>query len=899
MHRPAVLWTLSAALSVLPFASASGADDRPNGWAQRITQTDVDLELTAPRAAFALDAGESLHPEARASGWTAEYDTVLAITDAGAYRFTIVTEGGEASIVVRSMAGADLASASTTRSQSSVTTPSVTLAPGEAQVIVTYKRGARGNALLDTLWEMTATDAGFRPEPIPSGSTHPPAGRRSAIATGDGDRAGRTLLQSKGCTNCHAAPPAAEHAISRRVAPDLDRAGSRSSTSWLTRWISSPTKIRPHADMPALFGADDAGATADLVAYLQALADPYPGDTAAKGAQEIAGRDLFHSVGCIACHGARTSPAALSGNPAHSSDVPTHDPVVPYGDLSGRWTKDALSAFLREPTSVMRDGRMPDFHLTETESTQISAYLMATLGAGGPIEPASTGDAARGREQFRGLGCGSCHGVEGGAPLPPTAKPLFDLDLTRGCMNAADTETPRYALSDAERALLSRGIASVKRAAGTRAPIDLAERTLADLNCRACHAQDGQGGLALSDRAYFVEQDERVDLGDEGRIPPDLSGVGFKLNTDWLTRVIDGDGIARPYMAARMPTFGEDRRAPLAHALAKRDGVVPGTDEREPASTDELTALGRDLVGSNNMNCISCHQFKDYPPAGTPGPRMDHFAERLRYAWWRSYIQNPSRFKPGTKMPSFSLGRTSHFPQRDADIYAQGDAMWCYFNLGEFMPTPSGLESPSDMKIDVGALPVVIRTFMKGAGSRAIAVGNPEGVHYAFDATAVRLVEAWRGDFLDASGAWAGRGGSEVGGLGPMLWSAPAGPSLFVGARPASWPVFTGKDAGYRFRGYHLDDAGYPTFLYDIADTRVEETIRSRLVPNPALRRSFAITDLPADTALWLNAGTSSSRQLQANGAQIVTHEVADATWYEVRAKDGAERVMFSVEVEL
>ena len=45
---------------------------------------------------------------------------------------------------------------------------------------------------------------------------------------------------------------------------------------------------------------------------------------------------------------------------------------------------------------------------------------------------------------------------------------------------------------------------------------------------------------------------------------------------------------------------------------------------------------------------------------------------------------------------------------------------------------------------------MLLRTFMKGVGTHAIAVEYPEGIHAAFDALKVRFALAWRGRFLDA-----------------------------------------------------------------------------------------------------------------------------------------------------
>ena len=46
---------------------------------------------------------------------------------------------------------------------------------------------------------------------------------------------------------------------------------------------------------------------------------------------------------------------------------------------------------------------------------------------------------------------------------------------------------------------------------------------------------------------------------------------------------------------------------------------------------------------------------------------------------------------------------------------------------------------------------------MKDVGAQAITVGNPQGIHYAFDARHARLTLAWRGQYIDAHATWADR----------------------------------------------------------------------------------------------------------------------------------------------
>jgi hypothetical protein len=171
--------------------------------------------------------------------------------------------------------------------------------------------------------------------------------------------------------------------------------------------------------------------------------------------------------------------------------------------------------------------------------------------------------------------------------------------------------------------------------------------------------------------------------------------------------------------------------------------------------------------------------------------------------------------------------------------------MWCYFTLEDAMPPPPGLElGRRGLRVPVGERPVVLRAFLTDVGARAIAVGMPSGLHFAFDAGSARLVDAWKGDFLDASGAWTGRGGTELDGLGPRVWSAPPGP-LLARAEPGAKPA--------HFEGYELDHDGLPTFLWSLEGAWVHETIRTALAPRPRLTRELRIDGLKPGSMLRLN----------------------------------------------
>src|SRR6185503_16517120 len=96
-------------------------------------------------------------------------------------------------------------------------------------------------------------------------------------------------------------------------------------------------------------------------------------------------------------------------------------------------------------------------------------------------------------------------------------------------------------------------------------------------------------------RAEYFTVNGDVDLGDEGRIPPQLTGVGDKLRPEWLRDVLVNKGYVRQYMATRMPQFGARNVGQLPAAFEQADSSVASTN---PAPNLIDAKFGRNLVGT-------------------------------------------------------------------------------------------------------------------------------------------------------------------------------------------------------------------------------------------------------------------------------------------------------------
>lgn len=226
---------------------------------------------------------------------------------------------------------------------------------------------------------------------------------------------------------------------------------------------------------------------------------------------------------------------------------------------------------------------------------------------------------------------------------------------------------------------------------------------------------------------------------------------------------------------------------------------------------------GRALVGINGLGCIQCHPLNGHRSLGIQAMDLKHAAARLRAPWFRDYLLDPAKFRPGTRMPAFWPDGKPSINGHGGSTERQIDSIWVYLNELDQSRLPEGMERRDNFKLVPQEKPIVFRTFMEGAGLHAIAVGFPESFHVAFDAKNCRWSMAWKGDFLSAESTWDNRFTPLASPLGEQLAWFPDASVL--------WSTATRKetqlDANKSFLGYQLDVDGIPTFSYRIGNSIV------------------------------------------------------------------------------
>lgn len=663
---------------------------------------------------------------------------------------------------------------------------------------------------------------------------------------------GFLLLNELNCVACHAAPETWRDRLPGRGKIELAGVGARWLGDGLGKFIADPHAFKPGTAMPKLAGT--AQENDALLAYVASLktgtepkrAKPFPAGDARRGQR------LFDTVGCAACHAPANGSATV--------------PLV----LAKHYDRTALAAFILDPLHTRPGGRMPSTELKDAEASDLAAYLQGDIAPGAALPAASAARVAEGRAQFVARNCIACH-TTGETASPKAAGALTALQPDRGCLAPKPAAgVPDFALNDGQRRALVAALTAVK--AGPAPKLTADQRVavkLEQLNCYACHEWRGRGGAGERAKLFTAEASAIDSLGELGYLPPKLDAAGRKLTPEWLAKLLwGGGGGVRPYMRTRMPRYGEAAAGDLVPLLAEAcRPAEPKEIDTSGSVGHQRFFTGRTLLGVNagGLGCVSCHGIKSAEPTGVRTINLTHTARRLNPEYFMALLLDPQVTQPGTIMPPLLAGKK--------DAYKNVESMWTYFKeLDQSDVIPEGLGGGGTFELkprDEGR-PIVFRTFLEGAGTQAIAVGFPAGVHVAFDAYEVRWALAWSGRFLDAMTNWEERPMKPIKPLGEKTRILP-GHVAFARLSSAAdpWPKTFGRYGGYAFKGYRLAPDGTPTFRYTLAGFEIEDTLRPA-ADGASLHRTVRVRGTPGGDGTWyfrgLGAGVSPQPLVLKNG---------------------------------
>ncbi len=697
-------------------------------------------------------------------------------------------------------------------------------------------------------------------------------------------QAGDVLISELRCAACHSGVP--RGSLPEKTAPDLAAAGARISPEYLRRFIASPSSAHPGTTMPDVL-VSKPEAERDRIAealthFLIAQSKTVFQAEAIEPVDRQQGKALFHSVGCVACHGPKEAPPQAKKRNDEDDDEEDKalaakkaikPMAVPLGHVAAKYSAKSLSEFLFQPLRVRASGRMPDMKLTPAESLAIAGYLLGEQSPQAKALVPQGSLVALGKKFFQELNCAACHSLPGIAVAPPVGS-LRNADLSRGCLSKTSGRSPRFHLEDGQVQAI---VASLREEPTADSDKLVAAKTLTAFHCIACHVRDDFGGVYDTHDPFFAGSE--LKLGDDGRIPPPLTLVGAKLQPAWMKKVLfDGESV-RHYMATRMPQYGTANLQHLPAVFTRLDVLlstemkIPSPESRSESEREReklLRAGGRELLGDKGLNCIACHNFNGKAALVNQGIDLLTSYQRLQPGWFNSYLRNPGAFRPRTIMPTaWPNGVAAHKTILDGNTDRQIEAIWYYLSLGTSAADPSGIRGVST-KLTVDDQAKTYRGRSRVAGFRGIAVGLPEKLSYAFNAETGTLSAIWQGDFIGVN--WSGQGSGDFNPSSEPITLAQDVSFVQLADEKTPWPVMTKeartnpnplypKNVGYQFRGYFLGESSIPTFMYRSGTIEIEDrSVATGAEEQRQLKRVLQI-ESPMPQAVWFRALTGDISQ--------------------------------------
>jgi hypothetical protein len=110
--------------------------------------------------------------------------------------------------------------------------------------------------------------------------------------------------------------------------------------------------------------------------------------------------------------------------------------------------------------------------------------------------------------------------------------------------------------------------------------------------------------------------------------------------------------------------------------------------------------------------------------------------------------------------------------------------------------------------------------------THTVAVGEPGGVNYAIDLSSGELLSVWRGNFVETTPMWYGRGETQL--MLPMgnVIEFAGKPSLAIlASKDAAWPE---EIEGFSYKGYELKKDGAPIITYKMPGLSFKETFDTK-----------------------------------------------------------------------
>lgn len=403
------------------------------------------------------------------------------------------------------------------------------------------------------------------------------------------------------------------------------------------------------------------------------------------------GRDIIVRYGCTHCHTIK--------RPDGTTFVPDDDPPS-LAHVADKTTREWVFAWIKDPQSYAATATMPNYHFSDDDARDISAFVMAqSTPMQPPLQPLKTAgaapDPAAGTTLYGQSFCASCHAIQNAAGnlvggnvgpeltgIGTKTKPEWLQDWVAN-PNHYDPTTmmPHYRFDEKQVATLvgflesktePDFVANVHLDAATAQQVEHGRRLVLENGCASCHEING------------IKKPENF--------APELTRIGSKP----LSQLVFVEGVDRTlpgYVAAKVSnprSFGPSLKMPqfklapqqvdaiTTALLAQTDRAFTQPPAMRIASVQQSKYEPAGHAGQlmNDLRCFSCHVINGH--GGDLAPDLSLEGTAVQREWLVQFLKNPETLRPALirRMPKFNLS--------DADINTLTDYMLTVYQTPQF-----------------------------------------------------------------------------------------------------------------------------------------------------------------------------------------------------------------------
>jgi mono/diheme cytochrome c family protein len=402
------------------------------------------------------------------------------------------------------------------------------------------------------------------------------------------------------------------------------------------------------------------------------------------------GRETITRYGCTHCHTIQR-PNGIPIQPADDPPSLTH--------VADKTSREWVYAWVKDPQSYASTATMPNYHLSDDDARDISAFIIAQSTPMQPplppVKAEASPDIAAGTSLYGQSFCASCHAMQNAAGMMvggnvgpeltgigTKAKPEWLEDwVSNPDHYDPNTMMPRYRF-DAKQVALLVGllesktepdfVANVHLDPATPQQIERGKRLVMENGCASCHEING-----IKKPENFAPELTRI-----GSKP--LNQLAFAPDVKHTLHEYIGAKIGNPRAfgpSLKMPQFnltptqiGEVTTA----LLAQTDHAFTQSSSMRVAAVQQTKYEPAGKAGQimHEVRCFSCHMINGH--GGDMAPDLTYEGTAVQRDWLVQFLKNPETLRPALirRMPKFNF--------TDAEINTLTDYMLTVYQTSEF-----------------------------------------------------------------------------------------------------------------------------------------------------------------------------------------------------------------------